>query len=128
MPTNFNPYAQWLGLNPKILNPHHFQLLGVSTKITDPAELERAVEAGAERNLLLLDKIPAGEHDAVIKQIKQRVLIARKTLLDSDARQVYLSELKQRTKAQQSGALTVSPAVAPGDLLPPAQSPPAPEW
>lgn len=122
MPANFNPFADWLGL--KNANPHHFQLLGVSTKITDPAEIKKAVEAGVKRNLILLDQIPAGEHDDVIKQVKQRVMIARKTLLDSDARQVYLNKLKQRTKTQQSAKLDVPPAApTQSDLSPPAPAP-----
>ncbi len=103
MPSKLNPFAEWLGLNPKIANPHHFQLLGISTKMTDPAEIRKAVDAGVKRNLELLKKVPPGDHDELILLVKQRLMLAQKILLDTNTRQVYLEKLNQQIKAQQSG-------------------------
>ncbi len=107
MPDTFNPFQQWLGLSSR--NPHHFQLLGVSTKLTDPAEIQQAVEAGVQRNLDLLSQVAPGKHDALLKQIKQRISIARETLLDEQARSAYLTKLTNRVKPQNSGKAASGP-------------------
>lgn len=108
MPTNFNPFAKWLGLNPKITNPHHFQLLGVSTELTDQAKIQSAVEVGVKKKLAMLAKVPSGEHDELVQNLKQRLAIARKTLLEPKTRGDYMEKLKPQDKAQQSGKMTAT--------------------
>lgn len=105
MSTPPNPFHQWLGLDPRLTAPHHFQLLGVSPKLTDQQEIAKAVEAGVQRNLKLLAKVPAGENDELLAKIKKRLAIARKVLLDPKLREQYLAKLKtdlKNAQAQQS--------------------------
>ena len=77
-----NPFHNWLGLDPENTNPHHFQLLHVSPKLVDPAEIKAAVEAGVARNLGLLAKVPPGKFDPLVAKLRKRISTAEKTLLD----------------------------------------------
>lgn len=127
MPDSFNPFHHWLGLSPKIKNPHHFQLLGVSPKLADQKQIEAAVEAGVRRNAEMLAKVPPGKHDALLKQMKQRIALARKTLLNPKLRADYVNELKAKIKAQQEGKTSGSQnqGTAPKqDAAPPPSAPP----
>ena len=81
-----NPFHVWLGLKPNITNPHHFQLLGVSTQMTDQSAIEKAVAEGVKRNLALLAQVPPGKFDSVVEKIKQRIAVAQNPLLDPTSR------------------------------------------
>ena len=96
-----NPFHLWLGLDPKTKNPHHFQLLGVSPKLLDQKEIEQAVNAGVKKCLVGLAKVPDGKHAELVNKLKQRIAVARKTLLDPSLRAAYLKKLKQQVRAQQ---------------------------
>ena len=91
----FNPFASWLGLDPKIKNPHHFQLLGLSSRVTDPVEIQKTVDAAVKRHAERLALVPAGENDELVDKLKHRIANARKTLLDPALRSAYLEKLKQ---------------------------------
>lgn len=110
-----NPFHVWLGLKPNVTNPHHFQLLGVSTQMTDQSAIEKAVAEGVKRNLALLAQVPPGKFDSAVEKIKQRIAVAQNTLLDPASRQAY----KAKLMGQSSRA---KPAPANSDLLPPGAS------
>ncbi|MFK7769749.1 MAG: hypothetical protein AB8B55_21255 [Mariniblastus sp.] len=122
MAETFNPFHKWLGFKPNVKNPHHFQLLGVSTKLTDPAEIHKAVDAGVKRHLAVLAKVPPGKADVLVAKIKKRIAKARATLLDDSARVAYLEKLKSQIRVQQSGVSSSKiQRTVPGQL--PASSP-----
>ena len=50
------PYHQWLGMDSRIKNPHHFQLLGVSSKVVDSDSYRIQVLAAAQAKLEMLDE------------------------------------------------------------------------
>ena len=137
----FNPFHKWLGLAPQDKNPNHFRLLGVNPKLTDSDEIKKAVDDRVRSRLVLLSKIPAGKHDELVQKLKHRIAIARKTLLDPQARASYLEALNQRAKTQASAnpakvaksPSTKPPSVKPSivasnsDLNPPAVKPAQPK-
>lgn len=128
MPETFNPFQKWLGLSPQVKNPHHFQLLGVSTKLRKQKEIEEAVEAGARRQLELLAKVAPGEHDALLAQLKQRIALARKILIDPTSRAAYVAKLKAQIRARET-SMTTQGGTGPGPVMPvaPPSKAPSPE-
>ena len=111
-----NPFHHWLGLAPENTNPHHFQLLRVSPKLADQAEIEKLVAAGVARNLGLLAQVPAGKYDQLVAKLKARIATAEKTLLDPKLRAQYKQKLKTQIA---SGEVTQSSKANPELMAPP---------
>ena len=115
-----NPFHQWLGLSPENTNPHHFQLLRVSPKLADQAEIETLVAAGVARNLGLLAQVPAGKYDQLVAKLKARIASAEKTLLDPQLRAQY----KRKLKAQLASGEVTQPSKANPELTAPSSMTP----
>ena len=64
------PYHKWLGLDSKIKNPHHFQLLGVSSKVEDADAYRLQVLAAAQTKLEMLDRVRGTEHEKLVGQLR----------------------------------------------------------
>ena len=98
MTTKFNPYNQWLGLDTRFIQPHYFELFGLSTSLKDQAEITRIVDAAAKRCLKLLAEVPSGENDKLVEEIQERVLRAQKILSNPKTRLAYYEKLKSKTR------------------------------
>ena len=109
MSSKFNPFHQWLGLDPKLKNPHHFQLLGVNPKIADASQLKKTAHKNAQAHLAKLKSIDAGQRTELLVKVKQRVVKAHQVLTDDDRRSAYLAKLKE--SARQAKAASVSQLV-----------------
>ena len=118
-----------MGLKPSIRNPHNFQLLGVSPRLTDSDEIKQAVEKGVREKLALLSKVPVNEKSApLIKKLKHKIAIAQKILSDPKLRHAYKVELKSKLDAAKSAkSARPKPAPAPpvpnSEMLPPTAKP-----
>ncbi len=125
----FNPYHQWLGLDPRWKNPHYFQLLGVSSKVLDELAYANEVQAAAQAKLELLKSIAGAENSAVLDQVRQRILRAAEVLADSQRRSEYVQNLKLKNTDSRPPVVADSPIKKPtprsprernsSDLLPP---------
>lgn len=143
MAEKFNPFNKWLGLNPKIKNPHHFQLLGIDPRSTDEDQIKRLVEKNAQKHLAQLSKLPPGKFDDVVKKLKARIEEAQKILSDPALRQKYLVQLKSKAAKQKkqgtstkptnpaekvapASPTTAAPAIPPNNITPAPPVAPAP--
>lgn len=121
MPQKNNPFHIWLGLDASITNPNHFQLLGVSPKLDEQAEIEAAVGAGVERSRAALSQVPPGKFDQALAKVKSRIANAEQTLLDPTLREQYKKKIQSKTAASKL-APSQTPVGQPGrqqDLSPP---------
>ena len=144
MSSKFNPFHQWLGLDAKLTNPHHFQLLGVSPKIADASQLKKTAHKNAQAHLATLKSIDAGQRTELLVKVKQRVVKAHQVLTDDDRRNVYLAKLKEAARQAKAASVSQlvratdeesptteqfkgSPSPAPTELPPPAAEKPLPK-
>jgi hypothetical protein len=138
MATKFNPFHEWLGLAPKLTNPHHFQLLGISHKITDPAKFKKAAHAAAQAQLAKLKAIDVSpRHEPLKKKLKGRIVVAHDTLLDDQKRSAYVQQLKAKiqsgnsvkqsgVKLAESNSAAIDPEVSEAPTVVPSSPPPVP--
>ncbi|MEM7785743.1 MAG: hypothetical protein AAF623_20520, partial [Planctomycetota bacterium] len=61
MAQKFNPFHKWFGLNPKLVNPNHFQLMGLSPLEQDNAKIVACVNEKAGKFRGQLAKVPPGK-------------------------------------------------------------------
>ena len=125
----FNPYHQWLGLDPRWKNPHYFQLLGVSSRVLDERAYAIEVQAAAQAKLELLKSVAGAENRAILDQVRQRILRAAEVLADTRRRSEYVQNLKLKSTDTRPPVVADEPAKNPAprsqrernssDLLPP---------
>ncbi len=125
----FNPYHQWLGLDPRWKNPHYFQLLGVSSRVLDERAYANEVQAAAQAKLELLKSVAGEENKAILDQVRQRILRAAEVLADTRRRSEYVQNLKLKSTDTRPPVVADPPAKNPppraqrernsSDLLPP---------
>ena len=96
------PYHEWLGLDSKIKNPHHFQLLGVSSKVEDADAYRLKVLAAAQAKLEMLDRIQDTGQEKLVGQLRQRINDARDILSNPEKRADYVKHLKAQIAASKS--------------------------
>ncbi len=94
---SFNPYHAWLGLKPQIKNPHHFQLLGLPSSVSDPREIRRAALARLE----LLNQVDPGEHASLLDALRKKIALASKVLSNPESRVTYTRKLLEVAGKQQ---------------------------
>lgn len=90
---HFNPYHQWLKLDPKIRKPNYFQLLEVQPDPIDETEFVKVVKESAKQKDRLLDQVKAAENSEQIEVIRKRIKQAFKILSDPDLREKYTRSL-----------------------------------
>jgi hypothetical protein len=87
------PYHEWLGLDSRIKNPHHFQLLGVSSKVVDSDSFRIQVLAAAQAKLEMLDRVEDAGNKQLVEKLKQRINTARDVLCDPQKRADYVERI-----------------------------------
>jgi len=79
-----DPY-EWLGIPKSHRPPTHYQLLSLSPKVADPAE----IRAAADRQLRRVQPHLTGPDGSLARILRAELVQARDTLLDPDRRAMY---------------------------------------
>jgi ankyrin repeat protein len=90
MAANFDPYREWLGIQPQDQPAHYYRLLGISTFESDANE----IAAAAERTQSAIQAHADGPHTAAATRLSAEVSFARRCLLDAEWRAIYDAQLR----------------------------------
>src|SRR5688500_12926514 len=85
MSTQFNPYQDWLHIEPRGRAPTHYELLGLPAYSGDP---QRAREAAMSR-IAHVRKYQAGKHSETAIRVMNEISQALTCLVDPTAKQTY---------------------------------------
>lgn len=83
--TTFNPYHQWLGLDPRIVSPNHYQLLFLSHFESRP----EVIVYQADQRIASLSAIAAGSYEPLKATIVGQIVEARRCLTDPHSKAAY---------------------------------------
>ena len=121
----FDPYREWLGIEPHELPADHYRLLGLPRFEADVAK----IAAAADGRMGLIRSNQTGPRGAFTYTLLNEITAAKLCLLAPVAKAQYdkfLQEfLKERTKAHHAARApaTFFPTAVPLTALPPAYSP-----
>ena len=90
--SQFNPYYQWFGIAAEIRAPDHYQLLGLTTREANLAEIETAFQ---ERQAIL-EAFEEGPHQEAAVRLMEETNEAFDTLSDPVLKSRYDQELPQQ--------------------------------
>lgn len=82
---SFNPYSEWLGLDPNIRQPNYYQICGLSADVTDRDEIHAAVEHAVVK----VRGFRPGPRAREWAQLLDDLAAAKATLLDPEKRAKY---------------------------------------
>ncbi|MFV1966212.1 MAG: hypothetical protein ACC628_12375 [Pirellulaceae bacterium] len=124
MPDEFNPYHQWLGLDPQLVRPNYYQLLGFNNFVSDSALISDA----AERASSIVRSHRPGPYAAYWAQLLGEIETARRCLTNPEMRAAYDQLLcpAPATPAPLSAQGAPQPLADP-NLYPPGQATAAPQ-
>lgn len=108
MPSEFDPYREWLKIPPSEQPPHHYRLLGLKVFESDPQKIEEGITR-------LVGKLQSLSHGPRVKQAQEllnQVARARLCLADPDKKHQYDQELRTFL-ARQNKAPGNSPQTGP---------------
>jgi hypothetical protein len=88
----FDPYHQWLGIQPAEQPPNHYRLLGLAPFEDQP----HVIESAADRQIAHLRSLATGPHAALAQRLLGEVMAAKVCLLQASPRAAYDAELRQR--------------------------------
>jgi hypothetical protein len=116
----FDPYREWLGIEPHELPADHYRLLGLSRFEADPGE----IAAAADRRMRLIRSNQMGPRGAFTYTLLNEITAAKLCLLSPVAKAQYDKFLQERMKAHGPAAAvaTFFPTAVPLNALPPAYS------
>lgn len=114
--TEFNPYIDWLEIDPALCPPNYYDLLGIA-----PFESNRQViEEAFEQRLALIRTFQTGPRGALTQDIINEVMRARLCLLDTTNKQKYdhglrTNNLPHVTSDHPADDLSGAPPIVNGD-------------
>ena len=85
MPEPFDPYLQWLGIEPHEMPVDHYRLLGVKRFESDPA----AIAAAADQRMAFVRTYQTGPRAAYTQKLLNELAAARVCLLNPGAKASY---------------------------------------
>ncbi len=86
----FDPYHNWLGIQPKDQPPDHYRLLGIAPLEDAP----NVIEASADRQTAHVWRYQSGEHGALSQKLLNRLAAAKLVLLDPAKKSEYDRKLQ----------------------------------
>ncbi|MCH2177603.1 MAG: hypothetical protein MK106_02255 [Mariniblastus sp.] len=89
----FDPYLKWLGIRDPKRPPNHYRLLGVDLDESD----REVINSAADRRMAYVRTFQTGAHADLSQTILSELAIARRCLLDSQARTNY--DLQMRAES-----------------------------
>lgn len=120
--TAFNPYHEWLELDPTLSSPTYYQLLGVDSSETDTAKINAAADRARNKVRSFRPGANAAQWSALLDELAD----AKKQLTDADARKAYDEQLASGT-APTTATNAAEPATSNPMMYPPGKGPaPAP--
>ncbi len=103
---DFNPYHKWLGIPAEACPPNHYRLLGLELFEDDP----EVIATAADRQMAHVKSFSTGSFARASQELLNQLSQARICLLNEQRKQLYDSELRERT------ASSVSPVVTPPEI------------
>ncbi|MCH8315096.1 MAG: hypothetical protein IIA64_03905 [Planctomycetes bacterium] len=92
MPSEFNPYQEWLGIADSAHPPNHYQLLGLADFEADPERIWTSVH---DRRTVLQPQ-QHGTHAELANRLQAEVDMAETCLLNPSRKEQYDAELRTR--------------------------------
>lgn len=115
----FDPYREWLGIEPHELPADHYRLLGLARFETDAAK----IAAAADARMGLIRSNQTGPRGAFTYTLLNEITAAKLCLLSPVAKAQYDQYLQQRLKGNAVAApVAFFPTAVPLQSLPPAYS------
>ena len=96
--SDFDPHHIWLGIPPREQPPNHYRLLGLDLF----EENTEAIEAAADRQMMMLRTFQTGKHSADSQRLLAEVAAARLCLLSDRRRAAYDERLLGEIERQES--------------------------
>jgi len=117
----FDPYREWLGIEPHELPADHYRLLGLARFETDAEK----IAAAADERMRLIRSNQTGPRGAFTYTLLNEITAAKLCLLAPVAKAQYDGFLRERMKFQNAANVPVQffPTAVPLKSLPPAYSP-----
>src|SRR5690348_2642227 len=103
---DFNPYSEWLGLSSELVDPNHYQLLGLVDFEADAGRIAIAADKAMSR----VRGFRPGANARAWSKLLDELLLAKGRLLDPERKSEYDAELRE------SG--NTSPRDTPPPILP----------
>src|SRR6187200_1771583 len=103
--SDFNPYVEWLGLPADLVEPNHYQVMGLPDFETDVPRIAIAADKAMSR----VRSFRPGPNAKAWSKLLDELLLAKGRLLDAERKTEYDADLREVT----SVAKTETPAAAP---------------
>ena len=104
--SEFNPYVEWLGLAADLVEPNHYQILGLADFEGDTAKITIAADKAMSR----VRGFRPGPNAKAWSKLLDELLLAKSHLLDAERKEGYDAELRETASAPKPAA--ASPSVA----------------
>ena len=92
---DFNPYHQWLGLDPQLSQPNYYELLGIDEKEADAEKIAAAADIALSR----VRSYRPGDRAPQWARLLDEIAAAKKCLHDAQQRTEYDRRLQERRVA-----------------------------
>ncbi len=110
----FDPYLEWLGIEPHEHPPDHYRLLGIARFERD----RRMIEAAADQRMAYVRSFQTGPRVKFTQKMLNELAGAKLCLLNPNTKTTYDAVLEGRLAASGAG-IAPGPSALPHDLLPP---------
>ncbi len=118
-PAPFDPYLEWLGIEPHEQPADHYLLLGLPRFASDAD----AIRAAADSRMSHVHSFQTGPRGIYTQSLLNELSAARLCLLDPQAKAQYDAQLARRAAASATGPSMPPPAPATSTVAPPAIAP-----
>jgi hypothetical protein len=95
----FDPYREWLGIEPHEQPADHYRLIGVARFEQD----REMIEAAADQRMAYLHSLETGPHAQDAAKLSREIAAAKQCLLNPDVRAAYDDVLRGLLAAQDTG-------------------------
>jgi hypothetical protein len=111
----FDPYLEWLGIEPHERPPDHYRLLGVARFEKD----RQLIEAAADQRMAYVRGFQTGPRSRDTQKLLNELATAKICLLNPNTKVTYDAVLEGRLAATAASDIPAGPHALPHDLLPP---------